>query len=200
MKRILLLILALSLALSACASQEEPEPMEPQVTQMQAICELSVMDCYFHNVAKFSQDDAEKFLWWTKDKHFWVEYSGIVTYGVDISQVAFEISGSEITVSLPPVKVLNCEVDSASLTEDSFVVAKGSADIDAEDQVNAITAAQEKMLAQASSDQLLLTQAKQRVMTLLEEYISTFSTAAGTEYKIVWNLLEPAAAPDSSGE
>ena len=186
MKRFLLLILTLSILLSACASQEEPQAMEPQVEQMQAICELAVMDCYYHNVAKFTQEEAEKFLWWSKDKHFWVEYSGIVTYGVNLSQVSFDIKDTEITISLPPATVLNCKVDSSSLTEESFVVAKGSADIDAEDQVNAITAAQEEMRTRAESDQMLLTQAKQRVKTLLEDYINNIGTAIGKSYTIHW--------------
>lgn len=33
---------------------------EPDVTEMRAICELSVMDCYYHNVAKYFEEDAQK--------------------------------------------------------------------------------------------------------------------------------------------
>ena len=82
MKRAIALLLAAMILLpfSACGKTEKEERinMEPQVSQMKAICELAVMDCYYHNVAKFTEKDAEGALFWKKDKHFWVEYSGIV--------------------------------------------------------------------------------------------------------------------------
>ena len=73
----ILISAVLTLSLAAC-SDTEPAPvdMEPKTSQMKAICELAVMDCYYHNVAKYEMKDAEGFLWWTKDKNCWIEYSG----------------------------------------------------------------------------------------------------------------------------
>ena len=89
MKKIISLILASVMAFMcvSCAApvEEETLNMEPQVSQMKAICELAVMDCYYHNVAKFTEEDAQGILWWKKDKHFWIEYSGIVKLGIDVS-------------------------------------------------------------------------------------------------------------------
>ena len=69
MKKLMCILISavLSLSLAAC-SDTEPAPvdMEPQTSQMKAICELAVMDCYYHNVAKYELKDAEGFLWWTK--------------------------------------------------------------------------------------------------------------------------------------
>ena len=48
---------------------------------MKAICELATMKCYYHTVAKYKEENAEQFLWMSKDKKFWVEYSGIVPPG-----------------------------------------------------------------------------------------------------------------------
>ena len=47
----LLLVLAALLGCTACGQKEEAPTVEPDVTEMRAICELSVMDCYYHNVA-----------------------------------------------------------------------------------------------------------------------------------------------------
>lgn len=35
----------------------------PQVSQMKSICELATIDRYYHNVAKYSEDDATGVLW-----------------------------------------------------------------------------------------------------------------------------------------
>ena len=123
---------------------------------MKTICELSVMDCYYHNVAKFYDKDAEKFLFWTKDKEFWIEYSGIVRLGVDVDQVAVSVNGNTVTVTLPEAKVLGCKVDPDSLSEDSYIVADGSASITADDQTAAFAAAQKDMENSAAGDTVLL--------------------------------------------
>ena len=120
------------LSVTACGSEEQGlKNIEPEVSQMKAICELAVMDCYYHNVAKFEEEDAEGFLFWQKDKHFWIEYSGVVTLGIDVSQVEVEVTDTQVTITMPPAEVQSCRVDSSSLTEDSFIVADGSASIDA---------------------------------------------------------------------
>ena len=58
-------VLALGLALAAgCGRQEEPK--EPTValelSQMQNVCELATLECYYHNTAKF--DSQKRVLFW----------------------------------------------------------------------------------------------------------------------------------------
>ena len=173
---------------SSCtnAAMDESSSLEPQASQMKAICELAVMDCYYHNVAKFTEEDVQGMLWWKKDKHFWIEYSGIVTLGIDASQLQVESNDSEITITLPEAKVLGCKVDSSSLTEDSFIVDKESADIEALDEVKAFEVAQSKLEETAANDQLLLTNAQQRVQELINSYITNIETATGKNYTIHW--------------
>lgn len=202
MKKVVSAFLAcfLTLALSSCnQATQTPSDIEPDVSQMRAICELSVMDCYYHNVAKFKEENAEGILWWQKDKQFWIEYSGIVTLGVDISSVDIQINDTQITIHLPEAEVLNCKVDSASLTEDSFIVAKNSAAITAEDEIAAFDAAQSQLEQTASEDKVLLATAQQRTRVLLEEYIENLSNAIGKEYTIEWEYTNADAQSDSSG-
>ena len=193
MKKIIPLLMSLFLVFSASAcknSEVESVEMEPDTTQMKAICELAVMDCYYHNVAKFKEENAEGFLWWQKDKHFWIEYSGVVTVGIDASLVSIDVNEEEISVTIPKAKVLTCIVDSASLSKDSFIVEKNSAQITAEDEVAAFAAAQDKLKESASNDTALLASAEQRAQSLLEDYITNIGNAVGKKYTFQWNYLK----------
>lgn len=199
MKRKLAALLSVPvLLLSGCGAPSEEAVLQPDVSQMQAICELSVLECYYHNVAKFYDEDAERFLFWTKDKEFWIEYSGIVRLGVDMDRVSIEVSGDTVTVTLPEARVLSCEVDPDSLTEDSYIVADGSAKITADDQSQAFAAAQEDMENTAAADASLLTMARNRTRQLLEEYIQNISQIADHPYTIVWQDLPAGEAQSAS--
>lgn len=199
MKKIIVLFLALVMMLScaACGQQDKEEPisMEPKVSQMKAICELAVMECYYHNVAKYFEEDAVGSLWWKKDKHFWIEYSGVVKLGIDVSLVSVEVSDTQITVTLPEAKVLGCKVDSASLTSESFIVDKKSADIEATDEVKAFEESKAKLEETASADKALLASAQQRAQALLEEYITNIGNAVGKQYSIKWVYIDTNGNP-----
>lgn len=201
MKKLMCILISavLTLSLAAC-SDTEPAPvdMEPKTSQMKAICELAVMDCYYHNVAKYELKDAEGFLWWTKDKNFWIEYSGVVTLGVDVSRVTVEVDGTKVTISIPAAEVLSCTVDSSSLTEDSYIVAQDSAAIEAEDEIEAFSVAQADLEATASQDTALLASAQQQAQQLLEDYITNIGKATGKSYSIEWIYLDENNVPVGS--
>ncbi len=201
MKKLMCILISavLTLSLAAC-SDTEPAPvdMEPKTSQMKAICELAVMDCYYHNVAKYELKDAEGFLWWTKDKNFWIEYSGVVTIGIDVSRVTVEVDGTKVTISIPAAEVLSCTVDSSSLTEDSYIVAQDSAAIEAEDEIAAFSVAQADLEATASQDTALLASAQQQAQQLLEDYITNIGKATGKSYSIEWIYLDENNVPVGS--
>ncbi len=196
MKKILALFLAVALLLScvACSKREEENiiSMEPKISQMKAICELAVMECYYHNVAKYFEEDAYKgFLGiGKKDKHFWIEYSGIVKLGIDVSLVSVTIDETQVTITLPEAKVLGCKVDAASLSKDSFIVDRNSADITADDEIKAFSEAQRHLEETATADKALLANAQQRAQALLEDYILNIGNAVGKQYTIKWVYLD----------
>ncbi len=201
MKKLMCILISavLMLSLAACSNTEpDPVDLEPDTSQMKAICELAVMDCYYHNVAKYELKDAEGFLWWTKDKNFWIEYSGVVTLGVDVSRVTVEVDGTKVTISIPAAEVLSCTVDSSSLTEDSYIVAKDSAAIEAEDEIEAFSVAQADLEVTASQDTALLASAQQQAQQLLEDYITNIGKATGKSYSIEWIYLDENNVPVGS--
>lgn len=171
---------------SSCQKKEENKEIEPQISQMKAICELAAVDCYYHNVAKYKAEDAQGVLWWKKDKNFWVEYEGVVTVGVDASLLKIDVKDDKVTISMPPAKVLSCKVDEKTLTEDSFIVARDSAQVDAESQTEAFKEAQGNMEKNASEDTALLSNAQERVKKLMEDYVKNIGNAVGKEYKVNW--------------
>ena len=161
-KKMLTLFLAAVMALggTSCTNRENATA-EPSLTQMRSICELAVMECYYHNVAKFQQE-TNGILWLKGEKHFWIEYSGIVRYGIDASLVDVQADGTNVTITIPAAHMIDSDIDLDSLNEDSYVVAKDSDDITAEDEVVAFSEAQAVMEEQAKNDQTLLMQAQQR--------------------------------------
>lgn len=194
MKKIvnIILITLICISFSACSNPKETEHnenyhnVEPQITQMKSICELATMQCYYHNVAKYFEEDVSGILLWKKDRKFWVEYSGIVTIGIDISTLSINIHDECVTITIPSAKVLNCKVDEETLNKDSFIVAKDSAKVEAEHQIKAFGEAQSKMREAANNDTVLLSNAQQRVQKLLEDYVNNIGDFVGKSYKIEW--------------
>lgn len=190
MKRMMAMILLLaSLAMLCACGQKAPAP-EPEILQMRAICELATMDCYYHNVAKYFEEDAQASFFFTKDKKFWVEYAGEVTLGVDASQVTMEIQENVVTITMPPAKVLSARVYSDSLNSSSYIVAKDSAPVTVEDQGIVFQQAQEEILRSASQNQTLLARARQRAKQLLEDYVTNLGNAIGKDYQVRWVDLD----------
>lgn len=193
MKRMISLILTVLMCVSLVACSEdkvEKKEVELKSSQMKTICELAAIQCYYHNVAKYMHEDATGILWWTKDRKFWVEYSGVVTVGIDASQVTISVDGDIVTITVPPAKVLGCKVDEKTLNKDSFIVAKNSAKVEAQHEIEAFKDAQNKMQEAAGKDTALLLNAQQRAQKLLEDYVNNIGNSIGKTYTIKWVYLE----------
>lgn len=187
----ILLIMAMCLMCVACGKDEiQQEDIEPGASQMKTICELATIDCYYHNVAKYNEEDASGALWWKKDRKFWIEYAGVVTIGIDATRVNFEVEENMVTITIPAAEILGCKVDASTLTKDSFIVAKDSAAVEAEHETEAFKEAQANMVQAASKDKALFAHALQRAQELLEEYVKNVGECVGKEYQIKWIYLE----------
>ena len=192
MKKYLSVILIIMMCFSSMSCAKEIKNIAPETSQMKSICELAVMECYYHNVTKYKEENATGILWWEKDRHFWMEYAGVVTIGVDTSLMNIEVKDENVTITIPPAKVLGCKVDETTLTEDSFIVAQNSAKVEAEHQTEAFKSAKDKLESEAKSNFTLLAAAQQRVQKLLEDYVTNIGNSVGKTYKIKWIYLEGA--------
>lgn len=188
----LLIFLTVITCVSCGIKKESPSEtnIDPNITQMRAICELATLKCYYHNVAKYSDTDVSGFLFWKKDRRFWIEYSGIVTMGIDASALDIKISGNTVTITMPEAKILSTKVDESSLTQNSFFIDSNSAKVDVESTKEAISHAEKEMLDTASKDTSLLATAQQRAQTLLEDYVNNLGNSLGKQYHIEWKIIE----------
>ncbi len=191
----MLLISILLVTCTACGAKQEISVPEPEIEEMKAICELSVMDCYYHNVAKYFEENASGVLFWQKDKKFWIEYGGVVKLGIDASLVNMSAEGDHLTITMPEAKVLSCTVDEKTLTEESYIVDQNSAKIDAEDEISAFEEAQKQLEENASNDTAMLLGAQQRAKSLIKDYIKNIGEVTGKTYTIEWVYVDENGVP-----
>lgn len=182
---------ALLLLTTACGKAEEPALPLPQEGQVKAICQLAVLECDYHNLAKYQDGQkVERFLWMTKGKRFWVEYSATAVLGIDADQVSMELQGDVVNITLPRARVLNCKVNGDSLSKDSYIVDKDSAPVTAQDEVAAFQDAQDGLQKTVEADNDMMNLAQERAEELLRNYVNSLAKATGTEYQVEFHYIE----------
>lgn len=187
-KRIKLIIgiALISNLLCACSSNKKVESYEPGLAQIKHICELSTLECYYHNVAKSKKEGGFA----QENRVFWIEYTGIARIGIDMSEVKMETSGDEVEIYVPEAKLLNIEIKDDTFNEDSYITNEddGLRDnkITADDQTAAISDAQNTMKETVMANKVLFVDARERAKTLIENYIKQIGEACGKKYSIVF--------------
>ena len=184
-------VTALLLLTTDCGKAEEPALPLPQEEQVKTICQLAVLECEYHNLAKYQDGQkVERFLWMTKGKRFWVEYSATVVLGIDADQVSMERQGDVVSITLPRARVLNCKVNGDSLSKDSYIVDKDSAPVTAQDEVAAFQDAQDGLQKTVEADNNMMNLAQKRAEELLRNYVNSLAKATGTEYQVEFHYIE----------
>lgn len=184
-------VTALLLLTTACGKAEEPALPLPQEEQVKTICQLAVLECEYHNLAKYQDGQkVERFLWMTKGKRFWVEYSATAVLGIDADQVSMELQGDVVSITLPRARVLNCKVNGDSLSKDCYIVDKDSAPVTAQDEVAAFQDAQDGLQKTVEADNNMMNLAQKRAEELLRNYVNSLAKANGTEYQVEFHYIE----------
>lgn len=186
----ILLVGTVVLCLTGCGK----ETQTADFSGVTSVCELATLKCYYHNVAKAETEASGIFAKWLKTgyKKIWTEYSGIIEYGIDISQVTVSEPDKNgvVTVTMPDAQVLNVDVDEDSLgtplTDTGFLTS-----VTTEEKTTTLAGAQEAMEQQAKENTEMLSQAKARAKTLIEEYIKNVGESIGEEYTVEWKDAEP---------
>ena len=186
----MLLVGTVVLCLTGCGK----ETQTADFSGVTSVCELATLKCYYHNVAKAETEASGIFAKWLKTgyKKIWTEYSGIIEYGIDISQVTVSEPDKNgvVTVTMPDAQVLNVDVDEDSLgtplTDTGFLTS-----VTTEEKTTTLAGAQEEMEEHAQENTEKLSQAKARAKTLIEEYIKNVGESIGEEYTVEWKDAEP---------
>ena len=168
---------------------------KPDILQVRNIVNMATLECYYHNVAKSIKSKGTGISGIGEtDKKFWIEYTGIVTLGIDMSKVDMDIDGNNITITLPPATVLGVTINDQSWNKDSIITSGDSINpnkINAEDILSAIDEAQATMQKTAEGNKTMLNNAQIRAKVLIENYINQLGEITGTEYVITWKYLNP---------
>ena len=139
---------------SGCAGEER----EADFSEINSICELATLKCYYHNVAK-AENEASGFFKFLGAgyKKIWTEYSGVVELGIDVNKTS--VSGPDgsgnIQITIPDAEVLNVTLDEDSMSEpltDTGLFTK----ITKEEETTALAEAQKNMEETARQNQALL--------------------------------------------
>lgn len=184
-------VTALLLLTTACGKAEEPALPLPQEEQVKTICQLAVLECEYHNLAKYQDGQkVERFLWMTKGKRFWVEYSATAVLGINADQVSMKLQGDVVSITLPRARVLHCKVNGDSLSKDSYIVDKDSAPVTAQDEVAAFQDAQDGLQKTVEADNNMMNLAQKRAEELLRNYVNSLAKATGMEYQVEFHYIE----------
>jgi hypothetical protein len=197
-----ILVILMGLFYGCGATTEEKSTLRPEQEQIQAICKLSTLECYYHNVAKMTKTKGTGIMGiGEKDREYWVEYTGIAKVGIDMSKVKMTMgSENNITIYLPEAELMQMEVKEGSEKTISSEDGWNKNEITADDQTAVIQTAQEEMEATIKENAALLMNAQNRAKTLIENYITRLGEAVGVTYEIEWVYETETNTEESTGE
>lgn len=188
---IIIVIVIAILGLNFIIFSPKTASKKPEVSQVRAICNLATLKTYYHNVAKI---DKTKNWIFQKDRELWIEYTGIATVGIDMSEVEMKVEGEKVEVFLPKAKLLSIDIDEEKIDEKSYYYSKDNAvfknEIKPEDETSAINEAQTKMKESAENNTQLLKMAQDRAKHLIERYINQLGELSNKIYSIEWKYGE----------
>ena len=166
--------------------------LKPNITEIRSICNLATLECHFNNVAKSTKSAGTGLSHLGEnEREFWIEYSGVVKIGVDMSRVKISISDDTITVTIPDAEILSYKADSESMSEtistpDGF----NSNPISSEDKTIAMNEAESQIKENIENNTSLLATSKEKAKSLIENYINKIGEETGTNYNIIWKDAE----------
>ena len=183
-------IIALTVCIGLCTGCSATEKGgEPDFSGVRAVCELSTLKCYYHNVAKGGSGASGLFgdILGTGYKKVWTEYDGVVEVGIDVNEVSIGKPGSDgvVEVHVPDAKILSVSVDSKSfsdpVTDTGFLT-----EVTTEEKTVALQEAQKTMEKIAEQNNAMKKQAHERARSIIEGYVKNVGKEIGESYMIKW--------------
>lgn len=208
-KQLMILLIVVDIVLCGIfvltMTSKKAEPAKSQISDsnIQRICELATLDCFYHNVSDWSQS-AYNFLGYGAKK-VWIEYDGIVRVGIQAGNIKISSPDNDdvITVTVPDAVILDNDLDENSIKEidSEFSVLGIFADpINTEDRKNALINAQKDMVESASRNQMILGEALERAKKIIERNILALSEGSGNDYKVRFVNASEVRTDTSNGE
>lgn len=196
MKKIYIIISILFLSFLTGCDKNNVENLEQNLSKMEFSGNLVTLETYYHNVAELEKEAGTGILhWFEKDRKLWIEYTGTVKLGIDMSKVKINTKGNKIIVFIPKAEMIgDPDVLSEDFNENSFIYSEDGIinknKITAEDAAKAMAYAQKATAEKVQENTHSLKLAQMRAKNLIEEYINQFSGISKDAYTINWKYEE----------
>lgn len=174
---------------------DEQSVIAPDIIQIRSICDLAVMECYYHNLARAKKEAGTGLIHYGEDdKIFWVEYTAQATLGIDASRVEMEIVGNKITVYIPRAGIIgNITIDRDSIGEPVYEPNRwyiNDVEITAADVTEAISEANAELEEMIMADSSLIYSAELRTQQLIANYIDQIIALSGQKYDLNFVVID----------
>lgn len=178
-------------ALTGCTQAQA----EPDFSDVKEVAKLSALECYYHNVVKYSRaSDGYLFNLIDNQRNLWFEYDGIVEMGLNVEKVSISNPDENgvVTITIPEVEILgHPDIDTDSMTDPIEINGwQWFNHVSADEKKQAITDAQNDLLEVAQNDVGAKAQATQRAKDILEQYVKNVGEAIGKTYTVKWMQAE----------
>jgi hypothetical protein len=151
-------------------------------SKIERICKLATVEAYYHNVASKEQTGFLTIGY----KKYWVEYEGIVRFGIDASEVEIgkPSKDGKIIVKVPKAQIIGEPEVIKEKVKEPITDTGLFTNITGSDKTEAITDAQKNMKETAENDAELFVLARERAKRFLEDYITGIGKSSGKDYKV----------------
>lgn len=192
-KQLLILVLVVDIVLCGAfiltkvLNKKEPVSKQVSESNIQRICELATLECYYHNVSDWQQPGYGLFGY--GEKKIWIEYDGLVRVGINAGKIKISDPDKDdvITVTIPSAAILDKDLDESSIKEivsDRTVLVFFTDQVNTEDRRKALAAAQDDMEETASKNEMILGEARERAKKIIERNILAVGEAGGKHYTV----------------
>lgn len=187
---IFFILIVASIGIIKFPSSSPTTTYKDEFSSVDRICELATLRCYYHDVAEYNNTPKGAFkygLFQYGYKKFWIEYDGIVEYGIDASdvQVNSPDSNDVVAIYVPDAKVLNVTSDENSMSDPIVETGKFTT-ITTQEKMEAFSREQKSMKENAGKDSALLNSAKENAKVLLKQYVIKVGKQVGKDYTVKW--------------
>lgn len=153
--------------------------------------DLVTYEAYYHNVVEYEQEKGTGITHiLEKDRKLFIEYTGTIKLGIDMSKVEVKVKGKEIDVYIPKAKIIGePNIDKDTFKKENFIQSKEGINknkITADDSEAAFRKAQENIKKEAMENDKILALAQKRAKVILENNIKAVINLNSSQYEINW--------------
>lgn len=197
-------LVAGSLVFSGCSCSSEQEIPVPSIEQVRKVAELTTLRAYFNNVVEEVKEPGTGILHWGEvERKYWLRYTGIVDYKIDVSKIVMDADQNARTVNLTiPYPEITVRLDESAFDNDEPVIASNDNflnknEITRDDQKQAFAKADQEMHVLAKENTEMAHTAQSRAYELIKAYIDQLTSPMGVNYSIYVTYEPQPEEPES---